>query len=134
MKMTREEKWIQRGKMLNKWLYLKNVDIPIKKYLEDKGLKRIAVYGLGDIGKRLIEELQNDNFVVEYAVDAKADMLFADFPLYLAKDELPDIDVMIVTVLYEFEEIKMQMPDRLKEKCISLETIVNYLWEECWTN
>lgn len=132
MELSREEKAMQNCHLMNKWLYLKNEGIPIKKYLEENGIKTVAVYGLGDLGKRLIEELQNYGITIKYLIDARASVLFSDLDIYTLDDDLPDADVVIVTVLYDFSDIWNAMPERLKEKCISLKTIVNCLWERCW--
>lgn len=132
MAVSKEEKALQNFNLLNKWLYLKNVNIPLKSYLEENGWKNVAVYGLGDVGKRFIEDLQNDGIDIEYAIDAKAVIYFCDFDIYMPSDDLPDVDVIIVTVLYDYINIKEKMPDKWKDKCVSLETIVNTLWERCW--
>ena len=129
--MTKEEKFILYFKLLNRWMYLKNCNVPIAEcaWLKDKS---IAVYGLGELGKRLIEQFALEDRKVEYAIDRQAKLLFADFDLYTLEENLPDVDVVVVTAVADFEEIKQELSTRVEGTIISLEKIINHLWEKCW--
>ena len=129
--MTREEKFVLYFKILNRWMYLKNCNIPFSEcaLLKDKS---VAVYGLGELGKRLIEQFALEDRKVEYAIDKQAKLLFADFGLYTLEENLPDVDVVVVTAVADFEEIKQELSKKANSTIISLEEIVNHLWEKCW--
>lgn len=129
--MTREEKFVLYFKILNRWMYLKNCNIPLGKSMLLQG-KTVAIYGIGELGKRLIEQFALEKTEVKYAVDKKAKMLFADFDLYTLEEELPNVDVMIVTPIAEFDEIKKELSDKTDSVIISLEEVINNLWEKCW--
>ena len=129
--MTREEKFVLYFKILNRWMYLKNCNIPFAEsaLLKDKS---VAIYGLGELGKRLIEQFELEDRKVEYAIDKQAKLLFADFDLYTLEENLPNVDVVVVTAVADFEEIKSELSGRINTTIVSLEEIVNCLWEKCW--
>jgi lactate dehydrogenase-like 2-hydroxyacid dehydrogenase len=119
--------------LCNKWLYLKNIHVPIKNHPRLKD-KTIAVYGLGKLGKRLLEELQNDDAEVAYAVDRNFEGFFSDIELYTLKEKLPPAEIMIITPVCEFEEIKEYMQSSFLGTMISLEEIIDDLWKGAWEN
>lgn len=119
--------------LYNKWICLKNSHMHISSHPAVKNANLVSVYGLGEIGKRLIEELESDGVQIQYAVDKNAEKLFADFGLYTDSEEVPETDILIVTPICDFEAIKKNMEVKTKGKIISLEEIVDYLWEKRWT-
>jgi hypothetical protein len=119
--------------LCNKWLYLKNIHVSIKNHPKLKD-KTIAVYGLGKLGKRLLEELQNDDAEVAYVVDRNFVGFFSDIDLYTSKEKIPPAEIMIVTPVCEFEEIKEHMRDSFQGTMISLEEVIDDLWIEVWEN
>jgi hypothetical protein len=119
--------------LCNKWLYLKNIHVSIKDHpvLKDK---TIAVYGLGKLGKRLLEELQNDDADVAYVVDRNYINFFSDIDLYTSEEKIPPADIMVVTPICDFEEIKEHMQGSFPGEIISLEAVINDLWIGAWEN
>ena len=91
--------------IFNKWIFLIHNDIPLGIHPLIKG-KRIAIYGLGDEGKRLFEELQKHGSQIEYIIDARADLLFSDIPILFPAWDIPKVDVIIVTVLHQYQETR----------------------------
>ena len=45
--------------MLNMWLEMKQKGKSIVTYLKQKGINRIAIYGMKELGERLYEEVKN---------------------------------------------------------------------------
>ncbi len=116
---------------LNKWLYLRNKGI----FLRDHQLLKsqtLAVYGIGNLGKRLIEELLMDDRGIAFAVDKKGDDMYADFDIYNGSTCLPPADVLIVSMIGEFDEIKTNMDKVFDGEIVSLESIVDDLWRREW--
>ena len=117
--------------IMNKWLCIRNRNVYIADHPGLKG-RAVAVYGLGNFGKRLIEDMELKNVRPVFGVDKNAASLFAEFDIYDGSERLPFADVMVVTPTYEFASIKESVERVFDGEIISLETIVDDLWKETW--
>lgn len=66
--------------------------------LKEKGYERIAIYGLGRIGKHVIAELNHSDVQIVYGIDQSAQNLKFDFPLYTIDHILPCVDLILITI------------------------------------
>ncbi|MCI8376708.1 MAG: hypothetical protein HFI29_14950 [Lachnospiraceae bacterium] len=117
-------KHLELLKITVKWL--KN-DHKITDYMEGNGYETAAIYGMSYLGECLEAALRKSGKDVLYGIDRNADRLFnAQIPIYTINDELPDVDVMIVTTLLYYEQIKSEIERKMSGKpCIvSLEEIL----------
>ena len=96
-------------------------------YLQSFGIRTVAVYGLGILGKHLINELRNNgDLEIKYTIDGDEDARAnANVPVY-KKEEIRglDADVIIVTVIYAYESIKNELKKYTGTKIMSLEQVV----------
>lgn len=95
-------------------------------FFEKYQMKKIAIYGLGELAKCLLNDLAESSLEVEYIVDqayASYPNGYRGIPVIGVGDikEQKDVDVMVVTVLYEFNQIV----DSLLEQQIPLDNIIN---------
>lgn len=74
-------------------------------YLEKAGYKSVAVYGYGMLGKHLVYQLKQEGFNVKYVIDRQVEKKADGIPLYPLQDGLPEVDAVIVTVLYDYDSI-----------------------------
>jgi len=113
--------------MLNQWLCISQNGRNLSEYFEKNNLKRIAVYGMGEMGGRLIDELKESKIVVEYGIDKNVDEVFSDITVY-ALDEVPekdkDIDAIVVTAIFAYDDIQEDLKSRFDCQIISLEDVV----------
>ncbi len=114
-------------RVLDKWLYLKEQDIHIEDGLEEQGIHSVAVYGMGMLGKHLVEELRKGCVQVRYGIDVRGGQIKADIPVYSLCDKLPEADAAIVTVDYDFDTIKEELEKRVPYKILSLAQIIEEL-------
>lgn len=112
--------------MLNQWLYLKQEGKGLDSYFKDKQYSKIAVYGLGEMGVRLIDELRGSDVQVVYGSDKDVDNVFTDIKVYSADelDTAEDVDVIVVTAIFAFDEIEEQLQDKVNCSIVSLEDVV----------
>ncbi len=67
-------------------------------FFEEKRLKKIAVYGAGDVGKSLELLMRNTGIEVRFFIDQNAEYMISELPVY-RKEKIPgDIDAIIMTV------------------------------------
>lgn len=115
--------------ILNKWMKLKENNVSIAERLKEKGIETIAIYGMGDIGKHLEKELENSDILVKYAID-RSYYAIIDLDVYDPESEMPPVDAIIVTPVFEFEDICRSMKERMNCKIWSIADIVSDKWEE----
>ena len=110
--------------LMNEWLRTKQEGKEIKKYFDKKGYKSIAIYGFSYIGERLLDELENCGLHTAYAIDKNAASIYSDIDVYTPDDLLPEADVVVVTAVYFFDEIRNGLVDKVSCPIVSLEDIL----------
>lgn len=124
---TRDEK-VNKFKsyynILNEWLTFKQNGKSLENYFLENGYKTVAIYGMGELGNRLYDELKNTNIEVKYAVDKNAESAYSELEVLKLEDELPETDVMIVTATFAFDDIVKDIGDRVTCPIVSLEDVV----------
>lgn len=78
-------------------------------YIEKAGYKSVAVYGYGMLGKHLVYQLKQEGFNVKYVIDRQVEKKADGIPLYPLQDGLPEVDAVIVTVLYDYDNIMREL-------------------------
>lgn len=111
-------------KMLSKWMQNKESGKTIETYLKDMDFRTIAIYGMSDAGQRLYDELNGTDIKIAYVMDKRPVDLEDSILRVSIEDELPKVDVIIVTAIYDFPEISETLKQKTESKIISLEQIV----------
>ena len=130
--LTSEKRFREYFGLMNRWMYLRNSGIRFSDHSYIKQEYKYAVYGLGNIGKRLIEQMRQEDLNIVYYIDKHADIMFADISIYSNKEKLPEADVMIVSQICDYEEIYNDERTMFSGKIISLQQIVDDLWKKAW--
>jgi lactate dehydrogenase-like 2-hydroxyacid dehydrogenase len=89
-----KEKYAVLSKLYDKDSSLKKIN----SYIHDNNIHTVAIYGYGDIGRILLDYLNELNIKVEYIVDRNTCM-DAPYPLIDPNDELPGTDLLLVTII-----------------------------------
>ena len=122
-KQTEKEKFKIMYQMMEKWLRLKLEGKNIEDYFKAYGYKHIAIYGMGDVGKNLLNELNNSSIVIDYAIDKAVDSI-ENLKVINPEDELEKVDAIVVTAIAYFDDINEEMSLKVKCPIISLEDII----------
>lgn len=67
-------------------------------FFEEKGLKKIAVYGAGDVGRSLELLLRNTGIEVSFFIDQNAGYILSELPVYRKEEAPGGIDAIVMTV------------------------------------
>ena len=114
--------------ILDKWIQIKNKGKSLSIYFEDNLMHRVAIYGLGAIGKSLYEELCQTKIKVCYGIDKNAANIRIDgLEMKTLEEELTEVDVVVVTPIafYEIEKnIYQKMGSNIN--IVAIEDVVNY--------
>jgi len=114
---------------LIKWLELKIRGYSILSYLKEENIRTLVIYGYAEMGKLLYKELESSSVNTLYILDnkeIKQDSPSIRKPLKLY--EQPDI--IIVTAIYYFDEIKEKLTDLGYKRIESMSDIINKLYEK----
>jgi hypothetical protein len=74
-KTSAADKTAAYNQELLRWLELKTMGKSIAGCLEEKKIKKLSIYGAGDIGKFLKNEVETHGFTVHYMIDSNPDKL-----------------------------------------------------------
>ena len=106
--------------ILNMWLEMKQKGKSGIAYLQEKRIKRIAIYGMKELGERFYEEIKNTGIEVVCVIDKNPDDVIGDFVVISPEEEIPDVDAIIVTAEYYFPEISNQLKEKVNCPVYSL--------------
>ena len=81
---------------------------------------------MSHVGERLYDELKNSDINVKYAIDKDAINIYSEINVYTLKDQLDDVDVVIVTPIFYFDNIRNELRNKFNCPIISIEDV---LWK-----
>lgn len=113
--------------LLSDWLTLKEQGIRLQEYFQQKGIHSIAIYGIGLLGKHLYYELENSQIEIKYVIDRGAVFKKEGIVLYRPEDDLPEVDMVVITATYAYGEISRKLREKRVKNIVSLETVIAFL-------
>lgn len=99
--------------IINMWLEMKQKGKSAAVFLQQKGIKKIAIYGMKELGERFYEELKSTDIDVICIIDKDKDQVIGDFTVFSPEEELPEVDAIVVTADYYYWEIKNQLEKKV---------------------
>lgn len=121
-----KEKEIKLRRISELWLNDSQGNHPIEEELAHRGIKTIAIYGMGYLGCHLYDELENSRVCIKYVMDKALTDGNGILNVENLDGILPEVDAIIVTVLGKTKEIIESI--RKKSKCtiFTLEEVVGW--------
>lgn len=110
--------------LMNQWVKLKQEGKNLASYFENHGYYKIAIYGMSYVGETLAEELDGTTIKIEYGIDQKVDSIYAEFDILSPESKLKNVDVIVVTAIKFFDDIKEKLKQKVSCPIISLEDIL----------
>ena len=110
--------------LLLNWIHIKNCGKEIGDYLKEYGYATIAVYGLKEIGRELIFELRKAGIDVMCAIDKDANTEDRSVMVVKPSEDIPKVDLVIVTAIYYYDEIKEQLEKKVNCPILSFDDLV----------
>lgn len=110
--------------MMNRWVEVKQEGKSLVDYFKKNNYKTVAIYGMNYVGERLLDELKDSEVTVKYGIDQRADEIYTDIDLITMNDELPEVEAIVVTPIFFFDEIQDKLSDKVDCPIISLEDIL----------
>jgi hypothetical protein len=113
--------------LLHALLSLQERSFSLGAYLKAKGYHRIGIYGLGMVGKHLAFLLMQNGVIPAFAIDQSRNALTEKFPVISLEDPPLAVDLIIVTVTYDFIRIQEQVIVNYHCPIVSLKTLLDEL-------
>lgn len=111
--------------LLNHWLEVKNEGGSAASYFMEKGYRHIAIYGMAELGNRLMEDLTGSPICVDYGIDRNICCSIGRISeIYYPEDDLPETQAIVVTPYAAFEAIRKTLEAKVDCPIISLEEVV----------
>lgn len=114
------------SRLFDKWLLLKEKGDTLHPFFERWGYRRIALYGLGIAGNHLLTDLEKSQIKVIYGIDKLGNKFQVGFPVYTPDSNLPEADVIVISVTYDFGNIYKNLKRTFTGPIVSLEKIIDY--------
>jgi hypothetical protein len=125
-----DEKYVQLVKykeyfdLANRWLYLMEANKTLKDFFAYNNYNKIAIYGMGDFGKHLFEELKDTEIQVEYCIDKGIRNYKKGVQIVDPTESLSTVDAIIVTPIMEYQTIKEDLEKKINCPIISLKQVI----------
>ncbi len=117
--------------MMKDWCLILQKGRRVADYLIEKKFKKIAIYGLGDIGEALYNEIKKSSIDIVCGIDKSEFYLTEGISVISPEDEIPgNIDAIIVTPVMSYEDIYKLLKNKTEAKILSLEDIIFTLLNE----
>ncbi len=110
--------------ILLEWLAIKQEGKTIASYFHTHDYQRVAIYGMGELGVRLLKELELSDIEVVCAIDKGIPCEEVNVELKKPGEPVENIDVVVVTATFAFWEIQKSLQEYLKCPIISLEDVI----------
>lgn len=100
-----EKKENVKVRTLLKWVEMHQNNREIGEYLVKKGIHTVAVYGMSQLGKLILGELNNSRVQVKYGIDRKAGDIWGSIPIVPPEKVEEEVDLIIVTAPVSYRDI-----------------------------
>ncbi|SCY09201.1 Glycosyltransferase WbsX [Lachnospiraceae bacterium XBB2008] len=91
----------------------------ISSLLMNSDIHSVAIYGMGQVGRHLAIELEKKGMTIEYVIDKNLNIQVS-YPLYSINDELPVVDAIIVTPIWDYDTIHDALSDKMEVRVLSV--------------
>lgn len=110
--------------LYEKWIKSLSMGDEICEFIQKNMFKKVAVYGMGSLGRSLCSELKRQKIDIAYVIDKNVNISCNEFPSYTLQDKLPDVDLIIITPITYYDEIMAELEGKVNCTLLSLEDIV----------
>lgn len=90
--------------------------------LNTMGISRVAIYGMGKIGRYFRFLVENSSVKIICGIDEKADSIMDDLPIFKPDDDLPKVDAVVMTI--EDEAVNKNLREKKGVKIIRIDELL----------
>lgn len=112
----------------NQWLGLHQAGIYMLDYLKERNIRKVAIYGYAELGTHLVNELKNTEIDITCLIDQKDHFPYSGIKTIKPENFEGNADLVIVTSLLHFDEIREYYRRKNINQIVSLETVLEDMW------
>lgn len=114
------------AEIMSVWLRMCCRGNSVGKYLLEHGCRSVGIYGYGNMGHHLADDLEGNCIELKFIIDRRGQEGVWDAPcqVYGIDDVLPEVDAVIVSVLHGWKELKSKLHEGGSTKIFSLVEIL----------
>lgn len=117
-----------RRLLMQQWLKSYQNGKTVSQYLKAHGYNRISIYGVGEVGLTLLDDLKDSDIEVIYCIDKNANnILLTGIEVLGWEAEWKEVDLIIVTTIDSYFEIRSNIKNKCNYPVMSIENIINSL-------
>lgn len=113
----------------DEWMSLESHKECLSKYLYQQEVREIAVYGMGYIGKQLVDRLNGTEVLVCGAIDRNAGFIDAGVPVVRLEEFVKKPDLIIVTAVEDTGKIVRDIENRINVPTLTMQQLLKH-WEQ----
>lgn len=119
------DKYLEYFHIMDKWLnaYEKENFETIRNYFIENSIYTVAIYGYGVMGRHLHNILKQINVEVKYVIDKELNKVDSSLPVIKPDEMLVYVDVIIVSLVAEYEKIRRELKSNYTGRIISLSEV-----------
>lgn len=110
--------------LFERWMILRDYNLQLSWFFCEHGYEKIAIYGMGIMAQHLMMELKNTEVQIVCGIDRSARNMEDVIPILSLEDKFPLVDVIVVTVTYEYDSIKGMLSSCTDFPIVSLKQII----------
>lgn len=110
--------------ILETWMTLRDRKISVSNFLIKMGIKKIAIYGGGILGRHLYHELKGTDITVVCFLDQNRKVNISGIKTIVPGESIDTIDAIIITPIMEYEEIREDLRKMYQFDIMSIETVI----------
>lgn len=118
--------------ILEEWLAMYRSGRRVADALDERGIRTVAIYGMGILGGHLYQELKISEISVKYIIDRNPKRGVYNAEVCSPEAKIKNVDAVIVTPVYQFEEIERKIHQVNDVRVVSLRELLDTeaAWDE----
>lgn len=118
-KIFENKRYKKKLDLMCQWMKLKIRGISLMEFFRDRGIRSIAIYGMGEIGQLMYDELAvEDEALIRYAIDQSCVRYVESLPTHCLNRGLPKVDAIVITPVLITNQLEEQIYETLGE-CVT---------------
>lgn len=119
------ERYVGNYNLVGEWLSMIERGSSLEKNLKKMGVNSVGIYGMGMLGAHCYSQLKSSDIDVKCVIDKKNILGVYSVKKCKGDEKIEDVDAIIITPLFYYNEIKEELTKNNNIRVISLQDVIN---------